>query len=185
MEYSVFIFIFHILNHSNMVLLILFHWFVFVFQSLSQVLLFVTSWTTICQTSLSYAISLRLLKFVTSPTWWTWVWVNSGSWWWTGRPGVLQFMGSQDLDTTERLSWTESVIPSNHLILCCPLLLLPSILPSIKVCSNESVRHIRWPKYWGFSFSISPSNEYSGLISFMTGCVDLLAVQILSCECKN
>ena len=60
----------------------------------------------------------------------------------------------------------ESVMPSNHLILCCPLLLLPTIFPSIKAFSNESVLHIRWPKYWSFSFSISPSNEYSGLISF-------------------
>ena len=60
----------------------------------------------------------------------------------------------------------ESVMPSNHLILCCPLLLLPSIFPSIRVFSNESVLCIRWPEYWSFSFSISPSNEYSGLISF-------------------
>ena len=66
------------------------------------------------------------------------------------------------------------VMPSNHLILCHPLLLLPSIFPSIGVFSNESVLHIRWPKYWSFSFSISPSNEYSGLISFW---LDLLAVQ--------
>ena len=61
---------------------------------------------------------------------------------------------------------TESVMPSNHLILCHPLLLLPSIFPSIRVFSNESALHIRWPKYWSFSFTISPSNEYSGLISF-------------------
>ena len=60
----------------------------------------------------------------------------------------------------------ELMMPSNHLILCCPLLLLPSIFPSIRVFSSESVLHTRWPKYWGFSFSISPSNEYSGLISF-------------------
>ena len=71
----------------------------------------------------------------------------------------------------------ESVMPSNHLILCRPLLLLPSIFPSIRVFSNESVLHIRWPKYWSFSFSISPSNEYSGLISFMIDWLDLLAVQ--------
>ena len=70
-----------------------------------------------------------------------------------------------------------SVIPSNHLILCCPLLLLPSIFPSIRVFSNESVLCIRWPKYWSFSFSISPSNEYSGLISFRMDWLDLLAVQ--------
>ena len=68
-----------------------------------------------------------------------------------------------------------SVMPSNHLILCCPLLLLPSILTSIMVFSNESVLHLGWPKYWSFSFS--PSNEYSGLISFRMNCFDLLAVQ--------
>ena len=68
-------------------------------------------------------------------------------------------------------------MPSNNLILCCPLLLLPSIFPSIKVFSNESALHIRWPKYWSFSFSISPSNEYSGLISFRMDWLDLLAVQ--------
>ena len=71
----------------------------------------------------------------------------------------------------------ELVMPSNHLILCCPLLLLPSIFPSIRVFSNESVLCIRWPEYWSFSFSISPSNEYSGLISFRIDCFDLLAVQ--------
>ena len=71
----------------------------------------------------------------------------------------------------------ESVMPSNHLILCHPLLLPPSIFPSIKVFSDESVLHIRWPKYWSFSFSISPSNEYSGLISFRMDWLDLLAVQ--------
>ena len=71
----------------------------------------------------------------------------------------------------------ELVMPSNHLILCHPLLLLPSIFPSIRVFSNESVLHIRWPKYWNFSFSISPSNEYSGLISFRIDRFDLLAAQ--------
>ena len=70
----------------------------------------------------------------------------------------------------------ESVMPSKHLILCRPLLLLPSIFPKIRVFSNESVLHIRWPKYWSFSFSISPSNEYSGLI-FRMDLLDLLAVQ--------
>ena len=71
----------------------------------------------------------------------------------------------------------DSVMPSNHLILCCPLILPPSIFPSIRVFSNESVIHIRWPKYWSFSFSISPSNEYSGLISFRMDWLDLLEVQ--------
>ena len=71
----------------------------------------------------------------------------------------------------------ESVMPSNHLILCPPLYFLPSVFPSIRVFSNESVLRIRWPKYWSFSFSISPSNEYSGLISFRMDWLDLLAVQ--------
>ena len=73
-----------------------------------------------------------------------------------------------------KLMSIESVMPSNHLILCCPLLLLPSIFPSIRLFSNESVLHIRWPKDWSFSFSISPSNEYSGLISFRMHWLDLL-----------
>ena len=74
-----------------------------------------------------------------------------------------------------KLMSIESMMPSNHLIFCCPLLLLPSIFPSIRVFSNESVPRIRWPKYW--SFSISPSNEYTGLISFRMDWLDLLAVQ--------
>ena len=71
----------------------------------------------------------------------------------------------------------ESVIPSNHLLLCCPLLLASSLVPSIRVFSNQSILHIRWPQYWSFSFSISPSNENSGLISFRMDWLDLLAVQ--------
>ena len=130
---------------------------------------------------------------------WTWVWVDSGNWWWTGRPGVLWFMGSQrvrhDWATKEQniivvqllshvqlfatpwtaahqaflsftTSWsllklrsTESVMPSNHLVVCRPLLLPPSIFPSIRDFPNESALRIRWPKYWPFSLSISPSNE--------------------------
>ena len=76
-----------------------------------------------------------------------------------------------------KLMSTESVMPSNHLILCHPLLLPPSIFPNIRVFSNESALCIRWPKYWSFSFNISPSNEYSGLISVGIDCLDLLAVQ--------
>ena len=76
-----------------------------------------------------------------------------------------------------KLMSIESVMRSNHLILCRPLLLLPSIFPSIRVFSNESVLRIRWPKYWSFSFSISPSSEYSGMISFRMDWLDLLAVQ--------
>ena len=76
-----------------------------------------------------------------------------------------------------KLMSIELVIPSNHLILCCPLLLLPSIFPSTKVFSNKSVLHIRRPKYWSLGYSISPSSEYSGLVSFMMDWFDLLAVQ--------
>ena len=106
-------------------------------QLLSRVRLFVTSWITACQASLSITNSRRLLKLMS----------------------------------------IESVMPSNHLILCRPLLLLPSIFPSIRVFSNESGLHIRWPKYWSFSFSISPSNKHPGLISFRMDWLDLLAVQ--------
>ena len=76
-----------------------------------------------------------------------------------------------------KLMFIGLVMPSNHVILCCPLLLLPSVFPSIRVFSNQSVLCIRWPKYWSFSFSISPSNEHSGLISFTMDWLDLLAVQ--------
>ena len=76
-----------------------------------------------------------------------------------------------------KLMSIESVIPSNHLILCRPLLLLPSVFLSMRIFSSESVLHIRWPRYWSFSFSISPSNEYSELISFRMNWLDLLAVQ--------
>ena len=76
-----------------------------------------------------------------------------------------------------KLMSTELVMPSNHLILCHPLLLLPSMFPSIRVFSNESALRIRWPKYWCFSLSISPSNEHPGLVSFRMDCLDLLAVQ--------
>ena len=78
--------------------------------------------------------------------------------------------------SSHKLMSFESVMPSNHLVLCHPLLLLPSIFPSIRVLSSESALPIRWPKYWTFSFSISPSNEYSGLISFRMDWLDLLAV---------
>ena len=95
------------------------------------------------------------------------------------RPHGLQHARLPCLSPTPRAcsnscpsSWT-----SNHLIFCCPLLLLPSIFSSIKVFSSESVLHIRWPKYWSFSFNVSPSSEYSGLISFRMDWLDLLAVQ--------
>ena len=96
-----------------------------------------TPWTAACQASLSFTISLNLLKPMS----------------------------------------TESVVPSNHLILCRPLFLPPSIFPSFRVFSNGSALCIRWPKYWSFSFSISPSKEYSGLISLRMDWLDLLAVQ--------
>ena len=89
-------------------------------------------------------------------------------------PGLTVHHNSRSL---LKLMSIESVMPSKHLILCLPLLLQPSSFPSIRVFSNESVLHIRWPKYWGFSFSISPSNEYSGLISFRMDWLDLFAVQ--------
>ena len=80
-----------------------------------------------------------------------------------------------------KLMSIESVMPSSHLILCCPLVLLPPISPSIRVFSNESTLHVRWPKYWSFSLSISPSNEHPGLISFRMDWLDLLAVQGTQC----
>ena len=89
-------------------------------------------------------------------------------------PGLLSITNSQSL---LKLMSIELVMPSNHLILCHPLIVPPSIFPSITVFSNESVLQSRWPKYWSFSFSISPSNEYSGLISLRTDWLDLLAVQ--------
>ena len=91
-----------------------------------------------------------------------------------GRQASLSITNSQSL---LKLMSIGSVMPSNHLILCRPLLLLPSIFPGIKVFANESALRIRWLKYWSFSFSISPSNEYSGLISFRMDWLDLLAVQ--------
>ena len=94
--------------------------------------------------------------------------------WTAARQASLSITNSQSL---LRLMSIESVMPSNHLILCCPLLHPPSIFLSIRVFSHESVLHIRGPKHWNFSFSISPSNEYLGLISFRMDWLDLLAVQ--------
>ena len=94
---------------------------------------------------------------------------------WTAAHQVSLFI-TNSLSLLKLIS-TELVMPSNHLILCRPLLFLPSIFPSIRVFSNESALHIRWPKYWSFSFSISPPNEYSELISFRMDWLDLLAVQ--------
>ena len=94
--------------------------------------------------------------------------------WTPARQASLSITNSQSLLKFMSIDW---VMPSNHLILCHPLLLPPSIFLSIRVFSNESVLRIRWPKYWSFSFSISPSNEYSGLISFRMDWLDLLAFQ--------
>ena len=94
--------------------------------------------------------------------------------WTAARQGALSITNSQSLPKPMSI---ESVMPSNHHILCCPLLLLLSIFPSIRVFSNESARCIRWPKYWSFSLNISPSNEHPGLISFRMHWLDLLAVQ--------
>ena len=94
--------------------------------------------------------------------------------WTAAHQASLSITNSQSL---LKLMSVELVMPSNHLILCRPLLLLPSIFPSIRVFSNESALHIRWPKYWSFSFNISPSNEHPGLMSFRIDWLDLLAVQ--------
>ena len=95
-------------------------------------------------------------------------------------PGTAARQASLSITNNQsllKLMSIESVMPSNHLILCCPLVLMPSIFPSIKVFSNESVLRIKWPKDWSFSFRISPSNESSGLISFRMDWFELLAVQ--------
>ena len=94
--------------------------------------------------------------------------------WTAARQASLSITNSR---SSLKLTSIESVMPSSHLILCCPLLLLPLIPPSIRVFNNESALHMRWPKYWSFSFNISPSNEHPGLISFRMDWLDLLAVQ--------
>ena len=115
----------------------------------------------ICLTQFSSVQSLsHVLLFVTP--------------WTEGHQGSLSITNSWSL---LKLMSIASVMPSNHVILCSPLLLLPSIFLSIRVFSNESALHIRWPKYWSFSFNISPSNEYSGVISFRMDWLDLLTVQ--------
>ena len=96
--------------------------------------------------------------------------------WYGARQASLSFTITISQSLLKLMS-VESVMPSKHLVLCHPLLLLPSILPSIRVFSSDSVLFIRWPQFWSFSFRISPSNEYSGLISFRIGWFDLLAVQ--------
>ena len=94
--------------------------------------------------------------------------------WTAARQASRSITNSQSLPKPMSI---ESVMPSNHLIFCCPLLLLPSMFPSIRVFSNESALRMRWPKYWSFSFNVSPSSEHSGLMSFRMDWLDLLAVQ--------
>ena len=101
--------------------------------------------------------------------------------WTTAHQASLSITNSRSLP---KLMSIESVMPSSHLILCHPLLLLPPIPPNIRVFSSESALRIRWPKYWSFSFNISPSNEHPGLISFRIDWLDLLAVQSLKRECS-
>ena len=115
----------------------------------------------VCKLHLSSVQSLSRVRLFATP-------------WTAARQASLSITTSWSL---LKLMSIESVMPSNHLILCPPFLLPPSIFPSIRGFSNESVLHIGWPKYWSFSFSISPSNEYSGLISFRMDWLDLLAVQ--------
>ena len=109
---------------------------------------------------------------------WTWKWLSRvrlfATPWITGRQASLSITNSWSLP---KLMSIESVMPTSHLILCCPLLLQPPIPPSIRVFSKESTLRMRWPNYWSFSFSISPSNEHPGLISFRMDWLDLLAVQ--------
>ena len=116
--------------------------------------------------------------WMASPTRWTWVWVGSRNWWWTGRPGVLH-MESQRVrhNWATKLNWTESVMLSYHLIVCHLLLLLPSVFPSISVFSSKLAFPIRYPKYWSFSFSISPSMNIQGWFFFRIDYFYLLAVQ--------
>ena len=128
--------------------------------------------TMLCQLLLCSNVSQRSVQFSSAQSLsHVWLFVTP---WTTAHQAFLSFTNAQSL---LKLMSIESVIPSNHLILCCPLLLLPSIFPSIRVFSNKSVLRIMWPMYWSFSFSISPFNAYSGLISFRMDWLDLLAVQ--------
>ena len=133
-------------------------------------------------------MNIDILNICVQDSVWTWIFISlsvqslSHVWlfatpWSAARQASLSITNSRSL---HKLMSIESVMPSNHLILCRPLLLPLPIFPSIRVFSNESVLNIRWPKYWSFSFSISPSNEHPGLISFRMDWLDLLAVQGLS-----
>ena len=132
------------------------------------------------QTWLLLQVFLGFLLLQSSPLWWNFSSVQSHSHVWLFvTPWNAPCQASLSITNSWsllKLMSIESVMPSNHFILCHPLLLLPSILPSIRVFSNESVVHIRWPKCWSFSFNISPSNEYSVLISFRMEWLGILAV---------
>ena len=150
---------------------------------LSHVQLFVTPWTVAHQAPLSMGFSWQVY-------WCEWVAISSSQFssvqfshsvmsdsatpWIAARQASLSITNSW---SSPKPMSIELVMPSNHLIPCCPLLLLFSIFPNIRVFSNESALRIRWPKYWSFSFNISPSNEHSGLISFRMDWLDLLSVQ--------
>ena len=116
----------------------------------------------------------QFAKPLSSVQWLSHVWLFCGPRLFAALQASLSITNSESL---LKLMSIELVMPSNLLILCCPLLLPPSIFPSFRVFSNESILHIRWPKYWSYSFSISPSNEYSGLISFKMDWLDLLTAQ--------
>ena len=122
---------------------------------------------------LSHLLELLWPPWDTSVQWLSHVWLFAAPWT-AAHQASLSITNAQ---TLLKLMSLELVIPSSHLILCCPLFLLPSIFPRIRVFSNESVLCIRWPKYWSFTFNSSPSSEHSGLISFRMGWLDLLAVQ--------
>ena len=154
-------------------------------QLFSCVRLFATPWTTARLVSLSIANSRSLLKFISiagegngNPLQYSCLGNprDRGAWW-AGVYGVAQSQTRlKQRSSSSSSMFIEPVMPSNHLILCRPLLLLPSIPPIIRVFSNESVLYLRWRKYWSFSFNISPSNEYSGLTSFKMDKLDLLEV---------
>ena len=118
-------------------------------------------------------LSITFLRSLSSVQSLSRVWLIATHWT-AARQTSLSITNSQSLF---KLISTESVMPSKHLILCRPLLLMPPIFPSIRVFSNESTLHMRWPKYWSFSYSVSPSNEHSGLISIRMDWLDLLAIQ--------
>ena len=124
--------------------------------------------------SISVSIFLGLFSYISSVQFSHSVMSNSATPWTVARQTSLSITNSWSLP---KLMSIELVMPSNHLILCHPLILLPSIFPIIRVFSNESVLRIRWPKFWSFSFSISPSNEHPGLISFRIDSLDLFSVQ--------